>query len=87
MTVSELIELLKQMPGDRQVILQKDAEGNDYSQLAEADGDCIYIPANTWSGQVLTASWSAEDAGFDTEREWEELKRKSPRCCVLAPIN
>lgn len=71
MTVSELIEQLKTMPQDAQVILQKDAEGNDYSPLAEVESNCVYIPSNTWSGEVLACDWSAEEAGFDTESEWD----------------
>jgi len=33
MTVKELIELLREMPPDALVVLSRDSEGNDYSEL------------------------------------------------------
>lgn len=87
MTVSELIEQLKTMPQDAKVILQKDAEGNGYRPLDEVDGNCIYIAQTTWAGDVWDTTWSAHDAGYDTEEEWEAVKASNPRCVVLCPVN
>lgn len=85
MRVSELIELLKSMPQDAEVILQKDAEGNGYSPLDAVDSDCIYVPDSTWSGYVYSAEWTADEACMDQD-EWDELLAQ-PRSVVLAPIN
>lgn len=87
MTVAELIEALKDMPPAAEVILQKDAEGNGYSPLAGADANVIYKPETTWSGEVVSTEWSAHDACYDSEEEWERFKASNPRCCVLHPIN
>lgn len=85
MKVKHLIESLKSFDPDSDVILQKDSEGNGYSPLAGADNDAVYVPDNTWSGDVYTTTWTAEDAGM-SEDEWEKLKTES-RCVVLYPIN
>ena len=84
MLVKDLIEALKEMPPDAEVVLQKDAEGNGYSPLEAVDGDAVYIAETTWSGDVYSAGWSADEACMDDE-EWAELLKK-PRCVVLAPV-
>lgn len=87
MTVAELIEELKKLPPESQVILQRDAEGNGYSPLYCVDGDAIYVPDTTWSGAVFSTNWSAEEACFGSEKKWEKFKASKPRCCFLAPVN
>jgi len=87
MTVSELIEVLKGLPSESEVILQKDAEGNGYSPLDVVDGEAIYMPLTAWSGEVMSVNWSAEDACYESEEEWEQFKASRPRCCVLVPVN
>jgi len=86
MKVSELIERLKSMPQDVEVILQKDAEGNGYSPLHAVDDEAIYKPQTTWYGEMYSTNWSAHDAGFASD-EWEEFKKQNQRCVVLAPVN
>jgi hypothetical protein len=85
MKVKELIEALSAAHPEAEVILQKDAEGNGYSPLHCADTEAVYVPESTWSGEVYSLSWSAEDAGMDGD-EWQEVSSK-PRCVVLAPVN
>lgn len=85
MKVKELIEVLQCVNPEAEVILQKDAEGNWYSPLAGADPDCVYVPENTYSGEVYGTDYTAEDAGME-EDEWNELLKKE-RCVVLHPIN
>lgn len=85
MKVKELIEVLSSLNQESEVILQKDAEGNGFSPLRGADGDAVYIPDSTWSGDVYSLDWSAEDACMGKE-EWKQIK-KMPRCVVLYPIN
>lgn len=57
MKVKELIELLKTLPEDHEVILSKDGEGNSYSPLS-SHGTYMYLPESTWSGEIF----SEEDA-------------------------
>lgn len=87
MTVAELIEELKCCRPESEVILQKDSEGNGYSPLYAVDGNAIYKPNTRWSGEVFSAEWSADDACYESEEEWEAFKASNPRCCVLAPVN
>ena len=87
MTVAELIEELRKLPPESEVILQKDSEGNGYSPLHAVDGNAIYKPDTTWSGEVISTEWSARDACCESEEEWGTFKASNPRCCVLAPVN
>jgi hypothetical protein len=85
MTVKELKEKLTNMPDDMQVILQKDSEGNGYSPLAGADNDAVYVPENSYSGEVYSMKWTADEADM-SENEWEKI-RKKPRALILYPTN
>ena len=85
MKVKELIAALVAADPDAEVILQKDAEGNGYSPLHVCDDNAVYVPDSTWSGDVYSLEWSADDAGM-SETEWAEIASK-PRCVVLAPVN
>jgi hypothetical protein len=49
MTVKQLKEALETLPDDMQVVMSKDAEGNDFSPVDEA-GTGFYHPGSTWSG-------------------------------------
>lgn len=51
MTVAELIQLLGNYPQDHQVILAKDAEGNEFSPLSDLD-TAEYEAESTWSGYI-----------------------------------
>jgi hypothetical protein len=86
MTVFELIEQLQKLDPTSQVILQKDSEGNGYSPLSGVDGDAIYVPENTWSGEVYGTEYTADDHGMDSA-DWTELLLKTPKCVVLFPVN
>lgn len=86
MKVKELIEALQKIDPECEVILQKDSEGNGYSPLEDIDDDAIYIANNDWSGDVYSLQWTAEEVDID-EDEWEDIKRSSPKCVVLFPIN
>lgn len=50
MKVKELIEILKPLDPEAEVILSKDAEGNNYSPLSDYSSG-KYIPDSTWSGE------------------------------------
>ena len=85
MKVKELLSYLQSVDPELEIILQSDADGNGYSPLSEINTDCIYVAENTWSGEVYSTKWSAEEAWMDPE-EWQELLTY-PKCVVLIPIN
>jgi hypothetical protein len=84
MKVNELIEQLQGMDPEAEVILQKDAEGNGYAPLRGADPEAVYVPENSWSGEVYDTNLDADDHCLE-EEEWQELLKK-PRCVVLYPV-
>lgn len=59
MTVDELIEALQEISdndcGDCMIIIQKDAEGNNYSPLSSIDEDG-YVAETKWSGYTDPSS-------------------------------
>ena len=64
MTVAELIFELQQYPGELQVVLSKDAEGNNFSPLAEM-GPGVYEPDTTYSGDFTSEHHVVEQYGDD----------------------
>ncbi len=52
MTVKELIRKLQTVDQYREVILQKDSEGNGYSPLSGTEHRLSYEAENSWSGEV-----------------------------------
>jgi hypothetical protein len=54
MKVRELIEQLSEFPPEAIVVCSGDAEGNTYSPLSSL-GVAVYVPENTWSGEVHVA--------------------------------
>jgi hypothetical protein len=60
MNASELIRMLQQVDPTRPVILAKDAEGNDYSPLADVTFG-RYQPQSSYSGELVSAWTDADD--------------------------
>lgn len=79
MTVKELIEILKDLPEDREIVMSCDAEGNGYSPLADADPQRWYTPETTWSGDVHHPD--------DIESGEVELDESSKLVVLLWPTN
>lgn len=85
MTVKELIEQLQGIDPDLIVIVQKDAEGNNYSPLDGIDADnTVYEADTTWSGTVGLRRLTPElrQQGYTPE----DIIDGQP-CCVLQPVN
>lgn len=78
MTVGELLDYLSTRPRDQLVVLAKDAEGNGYSPLAEAQ-DGYYFAETTWSGEV--------EFEFDLVESGGELEDGTVPAVVLGPVN
>ena len=81
----ELARLLLENP-DVELIMQKDAEGNGYSPLSGIEFDVVYVADNTWSGEVYSKSYTADDNCME-EEEWSQLKLTNSGYAVLHPIN
>lgn len=64
-TVGQLRAWLAHVPDDAPIVMSKDAEGNGFSPLAEAESDARYVPESTWAGYVPC---SDEDDPEGTER-------------------
>lgn len=82
MKVKELIEELKKEDPEKDIILQKDPEGNGYSPIAGIDGNAIY----TDDYEVYDTEWSAGDALME-EDEWSAFKKEKKACIVLHPMH
>jgi hypothetical protein len=76
MTVKELKNALKGVPGDMLVVLAGDAEGNKYSPMRECEPAALYVPDSSYGGEV----WSEDDA-----EEYEVTD--TVRAVVLWPTN
>ena len=85
MRVKELIKQLSSLNQESEIILQKDGEGNGYSPLKGLDSDAIYVPDSTWSGDVYSLEWSADDCCFE-EEYWQKIKNQTP-VVVMFPVN
>jgi len=85
MKVKDLIRELQLMDPEMEVIMQGDAEGNNYSPLEGVDENCVYIAETTWHGDVYSTTWTPDEADMDPE-DWAEILAK-PRCVVLYPVN
>jgi hypothetical protein len=87
-TVGELLDYLATQPRDRKIVMAKDAEGNGFSPLADAE-ESMYTATSTWSGEVHPtpeqladlirdgSGWTEEDAAPDD----------SERVVLLGPVN
>jgi hypothetical protein len=82
MKVEDLKKMLNNLPDDMEVIIQKDSEGNDFSPLAGAYSNAVYI-GNNLSGDVYFTDHSADDACMDDD-EWKQILNK-PRSLILYP--
>lgn len=85
MKVKELIELLQQEDGEKEVIMSKDGEGNGFSPFADFGNVDGYQADSTWSGGVgfleLTEELKKEGYG-----EGDVLPDGVP-ALVLYPVN
>jgi len=81
-TAGELLDYLATQPRDRKIILQKDAEGNGYSPLADA-AERMYAPDSTWSGEI----YQTPEAVAAEPGEWSAAPDDAERVIVLGPVN
>lgn len=77
MNVAELRELVNttDLPDEAEVVLSKDAEGNDYSPLDRAES-MFYEPETTYSGEV-----------YDHDCDGDGPPASAKPALVLWPVN
>lgn len=87
MKVHELIAELQKYHADREVIMSKDGEGNNFSPLADMSAG-IYVPTSTWSGE-LTIEGPLTDEMTEEGYTDEDLYHgdDGQPCLTLWPIN
>jgi hypothetical protein len=94
MTLDELrtaLDGMKHLPGDTQIILQKDAEGNAYSPLDGLD-ETMYLPETAWSGEAhMTDEQIQAQITANPDSKWNLEKDRAPEgsvpAVVLWPVN
>lgn len=74
MNVQELIDILKGQPPDKEIILQSDPEGNNYSEISEVDVHCVKVDGFT----VYKKSIDPDD--------YAESVKDYGECIVLSPM-
>ena len=83
MKVRELIKLLLQQNQDSEVIMSKDAEGNNFSPFSDLNSG-KYEPNSTWSGQYLSDCW---DKNEDPEDWGIYQESDGVKSVCLWPVN
>ncbi len=87
LTVKDLRDLLDGLPDDMLVVLSKDAEGNGYSPLEEAE-QAMYLPESSWAGERYpTPEELARLVLVDPEFVENEAPEDSVRVLLLGPVN
>lgn len=86
MTIDEFRRQLAELdlPGDTPVILAKDAEGNGFSPLVEAE-TAMYAAESTWSGERYMTDAQREETG-DAD-EYEAAPDDAVNAVFLWPTN
>lgn len=85
MTVADLREAIKDLPGDMRVILQADSEGNGFRWAYGADADGVVTEDNGWHAEIASDTHTADEACME-EDDWAELLAQ-PRVLVIHPVN
>lgn len=89
MNAKELRERLAGIPDDTMVILSSDAEGNNYSPLADTTppGQYHYEADCDWSGEIRDPDEETAPGKFYHDDETRAYIRSLPVCLVLWPTN
>lgn len=89
-TVGQMKALIANLDDSLPFIIQKDAEGNDFSPLSRVDVDMdnVYVPITTWYGERYIKELTSEDIekGF-SESDLANPKDNPIDAVFLVPIN
>jgi hypothetical protein len=70
------------MDPEKEIIIQRDSEGNGFSPLDGADDQCIYSELGM---EVYDINWSANQVHME-EEVWKQFKKNNIPCIVLYPL-
>lgn len=81
MIARELIEMLKQVPEDTEILCTSDSEWN---QIRRATNAIVQIKEDYdgWQIDCYDPEWSAGDAGMEAD-EWQEFKSQAKKVIVI----
>ena len=80
MNIKELKEIINDLPDNMEVILSGDEEGNSYLPAQNYNASNIYD-----DGEIIETEWSAEDNGFDSEKEFKAYIKNRNKVLILYP--
>lgn len=85
MKVKELIALLQQEDREKEVIMSKDSEGNNYSPFDSFGNENTYVADSTWSGDTgfLELTPELKKEGY----EEEDILTDGVPALVMYPVN
>ena len=88
MNAGELADYLATQPRDREIIMQKDEEGNGNSPLDQAD-ESMYVPTTTWSGDIHPTPEQLADPTWQLIGWTDEdaAPEHAQRVILLTPVN
>lgn len=81
MNIKELKEIISDLPDNMEVILS-DEDGNQYLPAQDYNKSSVY---NHEDGNVVETKWSAEDNGFESEKEFKAYVKKNNKVLILYP--
>lgn len=85
MKVSELIDVLNDMDPEAEVVLQADAEGNDYQLLRCYEGGLVFADDKyDRSVKYRKLTPELEECGYNEEDVWDGVEDVVD-CVVLSP--
>lgn len=82
MTIKELKEVIKNLPDNMEIIMQRDSEGNGHSPLGGVDSNSVYEAQSKWDGYAYSLE---HDKDFIDKKRWDIIKSK-PKVLVLFPL-
>jgi hypothetical protein len=87
MRKSELIEQLNKIEGDPIICISGDSEGNRTCELYTVTENVAKFEENSYEVScVYELNWDWNNAGFDSEEEWEQFKSNPEnRAIVMWP--
>lgn len=85
MKVKELIALLQEEDGEKEVIMSSDGEGNSFSPFADFGNQNTYVADCTWSGEMGFSELTPEleKDGYSEE----DIRTDGVPALVLYPVN
>lgn len=82
MNLKQLKKILNDLPShydSHLVICSSDGEGNSYSPLQLVTSDEHFMKEER---EIYGDEWTADEAGFNTDKEWSDFKKNKCKPCI-----